>query len=294
MITAINFISFAEPDNMAVKADQQYKFSQFLFSQHDYFRAITELKRFTFLYPDDPHVSNANFLIAESYYKAGKWNDALNLFQTIETVSTGRKHNIATLRLSHCLIELKLSTQALEKLSHLIVVSPDVDRDINVNALLLSTLAAVRLTDIDKTKDYLNRLNEYKDNAVATTFATSALSSIQSYSSASKKSPFWASIFSSVIPGTGQIYAGRKTDGYVAATSIALFTVLAIDANSSKHRGERNFLYFFNASQYIANIYGANKAAKAYNTNKKIDMFNQLNGNIIGTINNQPISGEIP
>jgi hypothetical protein len=166
--------------------------------------------------------------------------------------------------------------------------------DVNISALLLCTLSAVRLKDIDKTVKYLNLLVEFKDDATAVTFARAALSVIKQYSSCPQKSPLLATVLSTVVPGTGQIYSGRTSDGLVAAGSIIVFTAMSINANTSNHRSERNFLYFFNASQYFSNIYGANRAARQYNSGKKNAMLNQINDNILGTLNNLPIFEEIP
>jgi tetratricopeptide (TPR) repeat protein len=294
LLLSISFQCSSESTDQVIKADQQYKFASYLVAQRDYFRAITEIKRFKFLYPDDIRAKESDFLIADCYYKAGKWENALAELSVIENSASGRKQNLCKLKKAHCLIELKTPDKAIEVLSSLISPSITTGHDVNVYALMLCTLATARLKDMDKTVKYLNLMAEFKDDVTAVTFASSSLSNIAVYLSSPKKSPLLATALSTVIPGTGQIYAGRTSDGLVAAGSIIVFAAMSINANTSNHHAERNFLYFFNASQYISNIYGANRAARQYNSGKKNAVLNQINDNILGTLNNLPIFEEIP
>ena len=56
--------------------DPYLDFARQLFSEGDYYRAITEAKRFLFLHPDDARAAEANFLIARANYEAGDFTKA--------------------------------------------------------------------------------------------------------------------------------------------------------------------------------------------------------------------------
>ncbi|MBT8491238.1 MAG: hypothetical protein KJN62_09325, partial [Deltaproteobacteria bacterium] len=56
---------------------KQFDFAERLFEESDYFRAITEYKRFIFLYPDNRFCENCFFRICESYYGAHRWEHAI-------------------------------------------------------------------------------------------------------------------------------------------------------------------------------------------------------------------------
>ena len=63
------FIDNYPPDNL----EKQFDFAESLFQQGDFFRAITEYKRFIFFYPEDDLVEDSFFRIGESYFRAGRW-----------------------------------------------------------------------------------------------------------------------------------------------------------------------------------------------------------------------------
>ena len=92
------------------------------------------------------------------------------------------------------------------------------------------------------------------------------------------KSPVIAAGFSAIIPGTGKFYTKNWTDGVVS--------MLFVVANGwQAYRGfndrgvKSGYGWTFaslSASFYIGNIFGAVKAAKRYNKNKKNEIDNQV------------------
>ncbi|HOP35573.1 MAG TPA: tetratricopeptide repeat protein, partial [Syntrophales bacterium] len=62
-------------------AERQFAFAESLFEEKDYFRAITEYKRFLFLYPEDEgRVELSRFRIGECYMRAERWEEAVASF----------------------------------------------------------------------------------------------------------------------------------------------------------------------------------------------------------------------
>jgi len=57
--------------------EKQLGFAESLYSEGDYYRAITEYKRFNFLYPVDLLVEKSDFRIGECYFKAKRWSKRL-------------------------------------------------------------------------------------------------------------------------------------------------------------------------------------------------------------------------
>lgn len=72
-------------------ADQILSFAEALFEGGDYFRAITEYKRFLFLYPTDPRTGRAHLHIGLSYLRGQQWEDARRTFQTIAQQHPGEE-----------------------------------------------------------------------------------------------------------------------------------------------------------------------------------------------------------
>jgi hypothetical protein len=92
------------------------------------------------------------------------------------------------------------------------------------------------------------------------------------------KSPFLAGGFSAIIPGTGKFYTKNWADGF--------FSMLFVAGNAwqsyrgfKEHGIKSGFGWAFaglSASFYVGNIFGAVKAAKRYNKNKRNEIDNQV------------------
>lgn len=82
-----------------------------------------------------------------------------------------------------------------------------------------------------------------------------------------QKSPFWAGLFSSVIPATGRFYAGDYKDGlfslvFIAGTAIQSYNRFNKNGISSAGGWIYGGIGF---GFYLGNIWGSVKAAKRYN-----------------------------
>ena len=64
---------------------RQFSFAEALLAEGDYYRAITEFKRFVFFFPKDVLVEKSTFRIAESYYQAKRWSEAVDAFSAFST-----------------------------------------------------------------------------------------------------------------------------------------------------------------------------------------------------------------
>ena len=92
------------------------------------------------------------------------------------------------------------------------------------------------------------------------------------------KSPVIAAGFSAIIPGTGKFYTKNWTDGVVSMLFVVAYGWQAY--RGFNDRGVKSgYGWTFaslSASFYIGNIFGAVKAAKRYNKNKKNEIDNQV------------------
>ena len=84
------------------------------------------------------------------------------------------------------------------------------------------------------------------------------------------KKPWLATALSTVVPGTGRMYAGRWGDGLLSLANVGIFTWQAY--RGFDRRGARSFYGWFNAffgvSFYVGNVYGSHRAAVLYNEKK--------------------------
>ncbi len=56
--------------------ERQFEYAESLFKEGDYYRAITEYKRFIFFFPEENKAEKCYFKIGQSYFKPKKWPDA--------------------------------------------------------------------------------------------------------------------------------------------------------------------------------------------------------------------------
>jgi TolA-binding protein len=59
-----------------------YEFSLDLFQQAEYYRAITEAKRYVFLFPQGKNAEDMYKLIGDAYLMAREWSDAIDAYNT--------------------------------------------------------------------------------------------------------------------------------------------------------------------------------------------------------------------
>src|SRR5215510_14843887 len=64
-------------------ADQLFIFAEQLMREGEYFRAITEYRRFLFYYPDDPRRAMVHFSIGLAFYRGESYVEALQTFQEV-------------------------------------------------------------------------------------------------------------------------------------------------------------------------------------------------------------------
>jgi hypothetical protein len=92
------------------------------------------------------------------------------------------------------------------------------------------------------------------------------------------KSPVIAASFSAVIPGTGKFYTKNWADGVVSMLFVVANAWQAY-RGFNDHGIKSSYGWTFaslSASFYIGNIFGAVKAAKRYNKNKRNEIDNQV------------------
>jgi len=63
-----------EEDNVK----RQFEYAESLFKEGDFYRAITEYKRFIFFFPKEERTEKCYFMIGKSYFKAKKWAEAVD------------------------------------------------------------------------------------------------------------------------------------------------------------------------------------------------------------------------
>jgi TolA-binding protein len=242
-------------------ADQILGFAEALFNDGDYFRAITEYKRFLFLYPTDARAGRVQLQIGRSYQHGQQWEDARKTFEEI-----AQRHPDA-----------EISAEAAYRIGE---TSFRQGRYAQAIADLRPVAERYQQTPVGEQARYLlgwSYLRARQWPEASQTFATIATTSPLFPSSRAlaaaaregeelpRKSPALAGLMSAVVPGTGHFYTGRWRDGTVALLLNGAFLAAGLEAVSAGNEAAAGLLLFFEAAWYSGAVYGAVNAAQKYN-----------------------------
>jgi TolA-binding protein len=75
--------TIAPTEPIGLSADQLLIFAEQLMREGEYFRAITEYRRFLFYYPDDPRRAMVHFSTGLAFYRGESYVEALQTFQEV-------------------------------------------------------------------------------------------------------------------------------------------------------------------------------------------------------------------
>jgi T7SS, ESX-1 secretion system protein EccA1, N-terminal domain len=242
-------------------ADQILGFADALFNAGDYFRAITEYKRFLFLYPTEARAGRVQLQVGLSYQRGQQWDDARQTFERI-----AEQHSDAAVRAEAAYRVGETSFQQGRYAQAIADLRPVAERygptSVGERARYLLGWSYLRTRQWPKASQTFE--------AIATTsplFPSSrALAeAAREGEQLPRKSPALAGLLSAVIPGTGHFYTGRWRDGTIALLLNGAFLAAGIEAVSAGNEAAAGVLLFFEAAWYSGTIYGAVNAAHKYN-----------------------------
>lgn len=244
------------------------QFSAELFASGEYYRSITEARRYVFLFPKGPRTEESAKLIGDAYLMSHEWADAnaaydefLTRFPASPLAGTATFYKaIALLKLGH--------TAEAERLFQLILSGPD--REKKGLAARWEILLLIRQNRFDEAEKLL------KDQVLRPEIEkeTDRIEELlKEKRGARYKSPETAGVLSAILPGSGQFYNERYQDGVYSFFLNALFIFGAYKAYDSDNHGLGVILTLFELGWYTGGIYGAVGGAHKYNRQVDEDHF---------------------
>lgn len=267
-IALISITLFASPPFQCNSQDlynmeQSQKYAEYLFSSQQHILAAEEFERL--IYFDNNNIS-FKYKLIKSYRLSGDLKSGISRIYTFY----GNSLDNMPKSLATEFAKLQLLTDSLS------VVEKFIQQN---NTLSLENKAIFQCCNLLLYGDY-NEAGLYaKQSALRNlTFPKDIMVLTEKAERIKFKSPFIAASFSAIIPGTGKFYTKNWSDG--------LFSMLFVAGNAwQAYRGfnengvKSGYGWVFtglSASFYIGNIFGAVKAAKRYNKNKKNEIDNQV------------------
>jgi TolA-binding protein len=245
-------------------ADVQLKIADAFLDEAEYYRAVTEFKRFLILFPDSRRADYALFRTGMACYRGEEYESAARAFASVRELHPGSVHQEKS-RYYEALScwKLKQYAQAEAVLDVLVEVYPESEEA--PRALAASTVLALERGRPAAARRSLHRILEHYPGHLLSRRAADALPLVDEYEGLPSKSPSLAGFMSAVLPGSGYIYARHYHDGVTAF----LINALAISGTAAGVHQENypvaGIVGAVGLPFYFANIYGSANAARKWN-----------------------------
>jgi outer membrane protein assembly factor BamD (BamD/ComL family)/TM2 domain-containing membrane protein YozV len=240
--------------------DKLFGFAESLFAEGDYYRAITEYKRFNYLYPVDILVEKADFRIGECYFKAGRRSEAIDSFNVfIRQYPAGALRPDALYLKGQAEKEQKRYTDALTTFDELIRTGDANYRD---RALYAQALVLLAQQDWQRARETFASLPQESPLYPSAIIYSDGLGRMDGLP---RKSPALAGTLAAVLPGAGHLYAERPRDGLVSFLLNGSFIWAAVELFRNNNNVAGGIVAFFELGWYGGNIYSAVGSAHKYN-----------------------------
>lgn len=242
----------------------QYAFAESLFNEGDYYRAITEYKRLIFFFPQDKLTEKCTFRIAESYYKAGRWVEAVDALSAFD-----KKYQLSPMAMDGLYLkgmaekELKRYQNALSTFQEIIKAKSKYYDD---KAIYQSALILLEMWEWQKSRQTFSLVSKGSPLSSSAYIMSSGLEHMEDIP---QKSPATAGALAAVLPGAGHLYTNRYSDALVAFLLNGAFIWGAVELFQHDNPVAGGIVTFFELGWYSGNIYSAVSSAHKYNAREK-------------------------
>ena len=242
----------------------QLKIAEAFMEEHEYYRAITEYKKYLILFPESEKCDYVRFRIGAAYYSGEEYEPAVKVFASLKYKSPEAGYSIES-NYFEALSYWKLNKLEEARLTFRELANTYPQSGYAPLALAGGALVALEKGDIAGSKAEMARFIENYPEHPAWSRVQEARGMLDQHNDLPRKSQTLAGIMSAILPGSGYIYAGHYKDGITSF----LINGLAI-AGVATGIHEENFAVAgivagVGLPFYMGNIYGSANAAKKWN-----------------------------
>jgi len=266
---------YAQDRVATISEDEQLGFADSLVQEGEYYRAVTEYKRFLYFYPQSDKRDVAHFRIGTAFFAGEDYGEAVNAFHDFRQFYTESKYILGAHYLEGTSYwRLKRYDQAQTTFETIIDFFPGTEDA--QHALKAMTAISLDKGDAKAGLKYLNNYMKQYGQNVEIARIEKAKNLISEYENAPRKSRALAATLSAIIPGTGYMYAGRYGDGWTAFATNALFIYGTVTAVQQENYTTAYIVGAFGLPFYIGNIYGSANAVKKWNLGVRKDLHDRI------------------
>jgi len=267
---------FAQEQGIVITEAIQLKLADAFMAEDEYYRAITEYKKFLFLFPDSDKAVYAAFRIGLAYYHGQDYVAAAQALASAKE-KYGESGVVAESGYYEGLSYWKLGQFERAATMFEQVVSEAPASEPASLAMLGKALVSFDEKDLVGSRQELTHfLANYPDDPRADN-VREAIALLDENRELPRKSPALAGVMSAFVPGSGYMYADRYGDGFMALILNGLFIGGTVAAIHQENYAVAGIVGGIGLPFYLGNIYGSANAAKKWN----IGIRRELRGKIV-------------
>lgn len=249
------------------EADRLFTFAGRLMEEKDYYRAITEFKRFISYFPEDARIPLCRLNIALAYKRGEKVDLAVEHFEKICAEYKGTPiSERACFESGAAYFQSGRYEEAEAALSTFLRSFPDSGRLDSGRVLLGWSL--VHLWELDRAAEAFSAVNgESPSYPLAQALGTE----LETPPEIRRKSPVLAGVMSAILPGSGQFYTGRFHEGLTSFVLNGSFIWAVVELFGHGNEAAGLVLGFFETGWYTGGVFGAVNDAHKYNQRARRD-----------------------
>ena len=233
---------------------QQFEFAVKLFDEQDWERASVELRRSVYLFPDGPDRMPVLRRLAICLSRLGRHGEAMDAARQLPLAE--RNTLLAYLM------------REAGRLDEALVLSDQDDSE----AQLLRGMISLEAENYEAARISFRALEEPPREYL--------LHRVDGMQSRPTRSPALAGSMSALLPGSGQMYAGRTSDGWVAFLTNATLIGGTWAAVHNDEEVTAAVVGFVALAFYTGNVYGGINAAHRYNETSRDQWLQETRGHL--------------
>ena len=255
--------------------DETLHFAEHLFQEGDYYRAITEYKRFLFRETNPAIKQWVELRIGQSYLAGKKYSAAQSVFYRLSNETSSKEMtNAATFLLGRSYYLDGRYNQALDKFAELLSVVHQ--PELRSASWYLFACTNLRMGKLDNARESLDHVSAYGTLGKK---AQTILSFLHRRKNLPHKSVVIAGLLS-VVPGLGHVYLGEYGVGLSAFVWNGMFAYASVESFRHRLWGPGVLLAVVELMWYSGTIYGAVSGAHRFNRDAQLNFLQELDDHV--------------
>jgi tetratricopeptide (TPR) repeat protein len=267
--------TYASEKGIVLTEEMQLRIADAFMDDAEYYRAITEYKKFLIIFPEAESTDYIWFRIGMANYLGEEYDSSARSFSTLRQKYPESSYAAQSLYfegLSYWKVkEYQNAKTAFQRVPHVYPSS-----DCAPLAMVADAMLALEQENAGASRRSLDRLITSYPDYLGSTRATDVMKLLDQYQDLPRKSEALAGVMSTVIPGSGYFYAEHYRDGITAFLINGLAIAGTATAIFQENYAVAAIVGGIGLPFYFGNIYGSANAAKKWNIAIRQELRNRI------------------